>query len=399
MRIGLDARSLTVPNPRGTGRNLLDAYQRVPTLHPEWEFVLYHQHPLTPAATPDGPRPWQHANVRLRHIDIPGDRFGAWLQLRLPLAACRDHVNLMHFPANAAPAWCPVPFVTTVHDLAPLHVAGELLPREAELFRRGVQRAVTRSAHIITPSAATRDDLCRTFAVTPDKITVIPWAADTRIAQQAQRPLADSDRRQLRQQYNLGPCWLVSFAGVSRRKNARGVLDGFARVPWEIRHGVQVVLVGCNREDFRNSLAADAERHGISGQVRILDFVPYEDLPTLLRGARGLLMPSRCEGFGLPILDAFACGVPVLTANVSSMPEIAGDAALYCDPNDPCSIAAGIEQLLDDAVAAQLVPRGFNRLSQFTWQRTAEAMCSVYEKCLYQRRGGPAPVAMESCPR
>lgn len=385
MRIGIDARTLALPRPRGTGRNLHDAYRLIPARRPDNEFILFHQHPLPDtAATHDALR--QHPNVRTRRIDMPGDRFDAWFQLRLPLAAWRERIDLLHFPANAAPAWCPVPFVVTIHDLVPLKLPGELSPARTAAFRRGVARAVRHAAHIIAVSGATRDDLHRGFGVPFEQMTVIPWAADTRIAAAARRPLDAGRRQRLRSKYALRERWLMTFSGSTYRKNARGVLDAFARVAPHRRRDTQVVLIGCEPATYRTDLACQAERLGIAGQCRILGFVPHDDLSDLLRGAGGLLMPSRYEGFGLPILDAFACGVPVLTSNVSSMPEVAGGAALLCDPNDTRCIAEGIEQLLEPGVAAELVRKGHERLSAFSWERTAEAVCAVYDKCLTEAR-------------
>ncbi|MEW6198905.1 MAG: glycosyltransferase family 1 protein [Planctomycetota bacterium] len=403
MRIGLDARSLTMPRLRGTGRNLLDAYRLIPALRPEWEFVLYHQRPAEAGRRPtagtepgryvatdtgrnDGDPPWHRPNVRRRQLDLPGDRLGAWLHVALPTAATLDRIDLLHLPANDAPWWCPVPYVATIHDLVPLRLRGELSPAATQAFRRGVRRAVRGAAHLITVSAATRDELRDEFGVPAEKITVIPWAADQHIAARARQPLSDRQRCALQMRYGLGPRWLIQFAGANRRKNARGALDGFARVAPERRQGLQIVLVGCEPASYRRELGVDAERFGIADQCRILGFVPHDDLPDLLRGSCGLLMPSRGEGFGLPILDAFACGVPVLTSNTSAMPEVAGDAAVYCDPNDGESIGRGIAALLDKARAAELVARGRARLAQFSWSRTAEAMCAVYERAAASRR-------------
>jgi glycosyltransferase involved in cell wall biosynthesis len=382
MKIGLDARSLTLPRPRGTGRNLLDAYRLIPALRPEWQFVLYHQRPLPAELHRREDAPWHQPNVELRQIEMPGDRLDAWFQMRLPLAARRDGVDLMHFPANAAPAWCPVPFVVTVHDLIPLRLPGELPPRATRAFRRGVMRGVRRAAHIIAVSAATSDELHRDFGVARDRMTVIPWAPDARVLAELHRELSAEQRAQVRTKYELGERWLLSFSGSTARKNASGVLEGFAAMSPEQRQGVQVVLIGCEPAAYRTYLAAEAERLSIAGQCRILGFVPHEDVPAMLRGAAGLLMPSRYEGFGLPILDAFACGVPVLTSAVSSMPEVAGDAAIYCDPDDPRSIAAGMQRLLEPATAREMVRRGRARLAWFSWERTARAMCAVYEACL-----------------
>jgi glycosyltransferase involved in cell wall biosynthesis len=393
MQIGVDARSMTMPRARGTGRNLLDAYCVIPTLRNDWQFVLYHARSLPDNTRAAGDTPWQHLNVRCRRIDMPGDRLGAWLHVRLPLAARLDRVDLLHFPANAAPAWCPVPFVLTVHDLIPLKLPDGISPRRRHAFERGLRRGVARAAHIITVSKATRADLHRDFGVPLERMTVIPWAPDTRIAATATQARSGAVLSQVRTKYGLAERWLLTFSGGDTRKNAHGVLEGFAHLAPGVRRGIQVVLVGCEPADYRARLAAAADRLGISGQCRILGFVPHADLPALLAGSRGLLMPSRYEGFGLPILDAFACDVPVLTSNVSSMPEVAGNAALYCDPNDSASIATGIEQLLDTATAANLVQKGRERLALFNWPRTAQAMCMVYERALARQPAAQSSTA------
>jgi glycosyltransferase involved in cell wall biosynthesis len=120
----------------------------------------------------------------------------------------------------------------------------------------------------------------------------------------------------------------------------------------------------------------------VRSAVRVFGFVSHEDLPGLLGGACGLVMPSLCEGFGLPILDAFACRTPVLTSDLSSMPEVAGDAAAYCNPHSLTSIAEGIAQLLDRTSAERLRRAGAERLQSFSWERTARLMCGVYERCV-----------------
>ena len=427
VRIGLDARTMFAPQPRGTGRNLADAYRLLPALRPEWEFVLYHQNPdasaraasAPPAAAvhedpsgdgtqgampalqagmrgvegaPDAsPPPDSNAslhggtppNVRPRYIDIPGDRFGCWLNLRLPWAAWRDGVDLLHLPANAAPLWSPVPYVATIHDLAPLRVPSEYTAAQARRFRGNVRRAARHAVHLIVPSAATRDELCDEFRVDPGRITVVPWAADETIAAAVRSP---ADRAaaisRVRSVHRLPQTWMLNFSGPSRRKNATGLISALAQLPGSVRSQTCVVLVGCEPSGFRAELLTLAHRLRVGAQVRLLGFVPHGDLPGLIAGARAVLLPSLCEGFGLPILDAFACGVPVLTSALSSMPEVAGAAAIYCDPRAPSSIADGLRSLLDDHVAARLSRAGTERVRRFTWLRTARLMAGVYARCL-----------------
>ncbi|MFQ5805266.1 MAG: glycosyltransferase family 4 protein [Phycisphaerae bacterium] len=390
-----------MPCPRGTGRSLLDAYRLIPSLRPDWEFVLYHQRAAAQATTERDNSPdanlagvasalLARPNVRARCIDIPGDRFDLWFQVRLPTAAWRDRIDLLHLPANVAPVWCPVPFVVTVHDLIPLTVPGEQPERSRRAFERGVARAVRSAAHIISPSKATRDELHRIFDVTPERITVIPWAPDQGITRahggraSAESPgtAARAEIERVRIRHGLNGAWLLNFSGSSPRKNAAGLMDAFARLSPDARRGVQLVLVGCEPASVRAALEARSQRLGVRASCRFLGFVPHEDLPGLLCGARGLLMPSLCEGFGAPILDAFACGAPVLTSKLSSMPEVAGDAAVYCDPHSAASIAEGIIQLLDQTIAQRLKRAGVERLRSFSWERTVRLMCEVYERCV-----------------
>ena len=410
IRIGLDARSIFMPRPRGTGRNLGDAYRLIPALRPEWMFHLYHQRASAREADAWG------ANVRLRRIDIPGDRYDLWFQVRLPLAARRDHLDLLHLPANAAPAWNPVPCVVTVHDLMPLLIDEDQSPRERRLFERNVRRAVRHAAHIICPSAATREALHERYRVARERVTVIPWAADQGIARRlggdatsngsaqnddrgGRSSNAQAEIERVRAAYHLDVDWLLNFSGSSARKNATGVLRGFARVPAEARAGLRLALVGCEPASFRTRLEALSRELGIQNQCRLLGFVPHEDLPGLLGGARGLLMPSLCEGFGLPILDAFAAGTPVLTSRLSSMPEVAGDAAAYCDPHDVESVARAIRELLEPERAAALRRAGRQRLSEFSWERTARMMCAVYEGCLLENGRCVAAEYVSPCGR
>lgn len=396
IRIGLDARSIFMPHPRGTGRNLLDAYRLIPAMRPDWQFVLYHQRDGACDDLTGLP------NVRTRRIDIPGDRFDLWLQVRLPAAAWRNGVDLLHLPANAAPKCSPVPVVVTVHDLAPLRHTGGGTDAERRAFRRGVLRAVSTAAHIISPSTATRDELCAEFNVDAERISVIPWAPDQGILR-AVKHASDTERQhqidRVRASYGLADAYLLNFSGSSPRKNARGLLDAYARLSASVRAATQLVIVGCEPASFRADLEERIQDSGLQHDCRLLGFVPHEDLPWLLCGARGLVMPSLCEGFGLPILDAFACGTPVLTSNLSSMPEIAEQAAVYCDPRDPNSIADGIVRLLDPTIGEKLRQAGYERSQEFSWERTARLMCDVYEHCTLQgKRSGVQrrPVAATS---
>jgi glycosyltransferase involved in cell wall biosynthesis len=383
MRIALDARTLFAAQRRGTGRNLTDAYRIIPQLRPAWEFVLYHQAP--PARDPLPPTD----NVKRRRMDIIGDRWHAWQEVALPVRAWRDRATLLHCPANEGPNRCMVPLVVTIHDLVPLKVPGELLPDETARFAAKVEAAAHRAAAIICVSEATRRDLLERHPSCADRVHVVPWAADTLCTsgRAHAKPEHDAGRcdeavlKEVRALYGLaGRRWLISFSGDSPRKNARRLIDAFAAVRQDVRGDTLLVLVGCEPAAFRTELLARALSRRVSDACRIIGFVPESHVPVLLKHASGLVFASLYEGFGLPILDAFASQTPVLTSDVSSMPEIAGDAAVYCKPDDTASITAGMTRLLDDGPSiSRLIDRGRERLRAYSWERTAELMCNVYE--------------------
>ena len=174
--IGLDARSIYARSRRGTGKNLLDAYRVMARLRPEWRFVLYHRgfEGVDPFA--------EYANVSSAAIDIRGDRWNLWEHLRLPAAARRDGVDLLHCPANSCPWFRATRVVSTVHDLIPLKLSDPTMNGEAQRFRNRVRRCVARSERVIAVSESTKQDLISDLGGDTDRIDVIAWAADSACA-------------------------------------------------------------------------------------------------------------------------------------------------------------------------------------------------------------------------
>ena len=371
--IGLDARSIYARSRRGTGKNLLDAYRVMARLRPEWRFVLYHRgfEGIDPFA--------EYANISSAAIDMPGDRWNLWEHLRLPAAVCRDGVDLLHCPANSCPRFRATRVVSTIHDLIPLKLSDPAMNGEAQRFRNRVRRCLARSKRVIAVSESTKQDLISDLGGDPDRIDVITWAADS-----ACTPVRDeAELARIRARYNITGRYLLAFSGRSRRKNAEGMIRGLARLPAELRGDVQFVLVGVEPIEQRAELTELIGELGIADNCAVFGFAPEEDIAPLLSGAEALAFCSLYEGFGLPILDAFRCETAVLTSNVSSMPEVAGEAAVYCDPGDCSSIADGMTRLLRDRELRDLlVERGRKRVRQFTWEGTAETICGIFEKCL-----------------
>ncbi len=369
MRIGLDARTIYWPTRRGTGKNLIDLYRHLVRLRPHWQVVAYHrqQGPVEPVL-PSG-----HVSPRL--IEMFGDRVDAWQRWRLPMAAWRDDVDVLHCPANLCPTWLPVNTVVTIHDLIPMDMPAGRPAAQVRRFVQSVRLACQRAAWIICPSRYTRDRLVREFDADPRRMTVNPWAPDSSVAS-----VPDSHRQQILARFGITKPFVLHFGAGSPRKNTRRVLEAWATLDKSLRHQFQLLVVGLDSHT-QKQLEQTAVRLGIDKGVRLHGFAQERCLPVLLSAAQTLAYPSLSEGFGLPILDAWAVGTAVLTSDRTSMPEVAGDAAWLVDPSDVASIARGLSRLMgDQTLRRELKTRARRRLDRYSWEHTADRFVWTMEQ-------------------
>lgn len=368
MRVALDARTIYSPRRRGTGKNLVDLYTTLAAIRPEWEFVMLHQSEA-PANEPFAGLP----NVRPRRVDIRGDRYNLWQDIRLPLAAATAKASLLHCPANTAPLAAITPTVVTIHDLNPLETAPGAAATRA--WERRVRSAALRAKHIITPSEYSRRAIIGRFGIRADRITVNYWAPDRRAAPAPADAIAAARRR-----YGIpeGFPYLLAFGAEDPRKNTDGLIRSWAKVPATVRERARLFIVGLQPEALERH-GPIARQHVPDGSCLLSGFVPEEDVSPLMSGAEALCYPSRAEGFGLPLVDAFACGTAVMTSTSTSLPEIAGDAALLVDPDDDEAIADAMSQLLTSAsIRRRLREAGTRRLALFSWERCARTVAGIF---------------------
>ena len=249
--------------------------------------------------------------------------------------------------------------VTTVHDLYPFKFPRLVHPKILEVHKRKMNWVLKESKRVIVPSNSTKEDLVN-LGIGEEKIKVIYEAPSL--------TKTSSDKvDEIKKKYNLQGDYLISI-GITKLKNTENIIKAFHL--GSAGQDVKLVLVGrpvgVELEEARN--------------IRILGHVPKEDLGALLTGSRGLIYPSLYEGFGLPILDAFNCEVPVLTSNIAAMKEIAKDAAQLVDPNDPSSISDGIEAILRGPKG--FIEKGLARIKDFSWEKTAEETLGVYKEAV-----------------
>jgi glycosyltransferase involved in cell wall biosynthesis len=368
--IGVDARTVYQPTRRGIGKTLLELYRQLAVIRPEWRFIMFHQIDLA-----DNPFAGI-SNITHKKIDIYGDRFDFWQEIRLPMAAKLAGVDLLHCPANTTPRYPLVPIVVTVHDLIPME--SETLTVADEKWARNVGRGIRNAMRIITPSEYTRNKIVERFGDWTDKITVNPWASDTRCTK-----VTDSaELSRVRQKYGLkvDQSYVFGFGAGDPRKNTERIILAWKELPQELQMRYALLLVGI-QEQARQGFIAKVRDLKITESVILQGFADELDLPALLSGAEVLCYPSLSEGFGLPILDAFACETAVITSTTTSLPEVAGDAAILVDPMRSSSIADGLVKVLTNKeLKESLVRRGCERNRQFTWVACANRVADVFEK-------------------
>ncbi len=247
--------------------------------------------------------------------------------------------------------------VTTVHDLYPLKFPKLVHPKILEVHKRKLYWVKKESKRIIVPSNTTKADLIAA-GFEESVIRVIPEAPSLFITQ-------DDEVARIKNKYNVRGEYMISI-GVTPLKNTERIIKAFRLA--SPGKDLKLLVVG-----KPSNIKLQPERN-----IRYLGYVPESDLSALLSGSRGLIFTSLYEGFGIPILDAFSCGVPVVTSNIGSMPEVAGDAAILVDPTDTNSIADGISQVIRGAKI--YVDRGKKRIKEFSWEKTAIETLKVYQE-------------------
>jgi glycosyltransferase involved in cell wall biosynthesis len=286
-------------------------------------------------------------------------------------------LDLLHTTDFIPPAFGYRRSVITIHDLNFLYYPQFLTAESRRYYNQQIEWAVCRTDHILADSHATKSDLVSLLGVPPEKVTVVHLAANP-----AFRPLPEAETRQVATKYNLEPGYLLFVGTLEPRKNLPGLLQAYRRLLDAQVTAAPLVFVGGKGwlydEVFERIEALRLRQH-----VRFLHDVPDTDLPGLYNAASLLATPSFYEGFGLPALEAMACGMPVVVADRASLPEVVGQAGLLVDPNDPDDIARALGRALTDApLRARMRERGLAQAARFTWERTARETLAVYHEVL-----------------
>lgn len=368
----------------GSGQYIRHLLPALATLAPEAR--------LGPVIPVGGRGHWSAPNVVLHKSSglelLTSDRFGSrvadlyklWFeQVEFPRAVARQEADVAHVPYFAAPVRPATPTVVTVHDLIPMVLPAYRGSALVRAYTRLVAAGARRTEAIIADSEWSKRDIVAHLKVDPQRVHVIPLAAGPQF-----RPATPEEIAGVRARHNLPDRYVLYLGGFDQRKNVPALLHAFAR----LQAGPDLGLVITGRLPARDTAFTPDPRRiaaqlGIEKSVMFPGWIDERDKPALYSSAELSVFPSTYEGFGLPVLEAMACGAPVVTSNVSSLPEVAGDAAVTVDPHDVTALSQAIDTVLGDADRQQAMREAsLAQAGRFSWQRTAEATLRVYRQAL-----------------
>jgi glycosyltransferase involved in cell wall biosynthesis len=289
-----------------------------------------------------------------------------WVQFKLPNLYKQFKSQLLFSPIPEAPLLSNCRSVVTIHDLIPLRLPKEFSAAQILYCRHYLPAVIKQSEHIICNSLVTANDIKNFLGISGDKITIIPLAINKKQFKVLNLP-----------QQN----YFLYYGRHNFYKNLQRLISAFAALPNYSDY--ELWLAGPTDKRYTPLLQSQVEELGIANQVKFLNYVDYQELPKIINQALALVFPSLWEGFGFPVLEAMACGTPVITSNLSSLPEVAGDAAILINPYNTAEITAAMRMVASDAqLRSQLSQQGIARANLFSWEKTGNATAEVLARYL-----------------
>lgn len=373
-RIGIDARFYG-PVGKGLGRYTQQIVDNIIKLDRENKYVIF--------LCRENFNDFKSDNSNVKKVLVDIRWYGLKEQLILPFYIWRERLDLMHFPHFNVPIFCPIKFAVTIHDLIlikfPTRRATTLGPViyviKNFFYKIVISLAVKRARRVFTVSEYTKKDIISHFKISPDKVVVTYEGVADSLRNKASEGKSDD----ILLKYNIIKPYLLYVGNAYPHKNLEGLIKVYASINAEMG-GLRLVLVG--KEDyFYNRLKQYAK--SFSTDIIFPGYVPDSDLKILYSHALAYIFPSFFEGFGLPALEAMAFGLPVVSSDKTSLPEILGRAAIYFNPEDESEMKAKIKLVINDEKLRQdLRQRGFEQVKKYSWSRCAEKTLEVYKEVL-----------------
>ncbi|KPM31200.1 Glycosyl transferase group 1 [Croceitalea dokdonensis DOKDO 023] len=376
MKIGIEGQRLFRKKKHGMDMVALELIKNLQRIDTRNQYVIFVKPDVDDACIPAAP------NFKIVELT---SKFGypGWEQWELPRAAFREGCDVLHCTSNTGPIFCKVPLVTTLHDIIYLESisvfqkAGTWYQKLGNLYRRFfVPSVIRKSKKVITVSNYEKERINAYFGFKDDRLTAVYNGVGEHFQQVTDTVVLNT----IKQEYNLPERYFFFLGNTDPKKNTLGVLKAFALFNQQYGNQFKLVMLDFD-EDRLKRMLLDINAPELRALIHLTGYVPNELLPAIISQCEVFLYPSLRESFGIPILEGMACGVPVITSNTSSMPEVAGDnAALIVDPFDPKQISAAMHTLVEDKMlAALLAKNGIERAKHFSWKEMAKNVLELYE--------------------
>jgi glycosyltransferase involved in cell wall biosynthesis len=362
MRIAVNTRFLLKDYLEGYGYFVQETFRRMVLQHPEHEFIFIFDRPFDPSfifapnvtGVVTGP-PARHPLLW---------RF--WYHYKIPALLRKLRADVFVSPDGFCSLRTRVPQCVVVHDLAFLHFPQFIYKSHLRFYKRNTPRFLKKAKVVATVSEYSKHDIIQQYGIPAEKIQVVYSAAKPVF-----QPLSWEEKEKVKEEYTGGKEYFFYAGAIHPRKNVINLLKAYSAFKKRQQSNMQLLIAG--RMAWKSDAFTEALRlFKFRDDVVLLGYLPEETLARVMAGAYAVVYPSYFEGFGVPVLEAFHCRVPVITSNTSSMPEVGGEAALYADPDNPDAIAAQLMRIYtDEELRSRLIEKGTTQAAQFSWDRTA----------------------------
>jgi len=374
MKIGIEGQRLFRQKKHGMDMVALELIKNLQQIDKQNEYFIFVKNDVDRCLS-DTP------NFRI--IDVPSAPYPIWEQVNLPAAARKYHCDILHCTSNTAPVVTSVPLVVTLHDIIYMESMSVLkkgftpYQKFGNMYRRYVvPQVVRKSAKIITVSEFEKKRIGDFFKVNDQKLKAIYNGVSDHF-----KPISDSEYlSRIKAKYNLPDKFLFFFGNTDPKKNTPGVLKAFSLFLNSAEEKIPLVMLDFDLNEL-TKIISDIGDPSLHDFIKLTGYVPNSELPALYALSTIFLYPSLRESFGIPMLEAMACGIPVITSNTSSMPEVGGNAALYVDPFKPEEITTAIKKLLTEPLLREsLIRNGFENARKFSWGAMAKNVLNLYQE-------------------
>lgn len=358
-RIGINARNILPKKMEGFGHYSFEIIKRLCESHPEHEFVLFFDRAVdTSLKFPENAKtvvmfpPSRHPFLWI-----------LWFDFSLPFALRKHKIDLFWSPDGYCSLLTSIPQIITIHDINFEHYPKDIPWIARSYFQYFFPKFASKAKHILTVSNYSKKDICSTYSIAEQKISVVYNAPNN-----SYKPITEEEKLAIKKEFTFNSDYFLFVGSIHPRKNIQRLIDGFALAQKDIKDLKLVIVGSAMWKDKFISIPKEIEN-----DVIFLGHLSLENLTKITASAFALTYVPYFEGFGIPLVEAMKCGVPILTANTTCLPEVAGNSAIYCDPFDTNSIAKGMVELFDNKqLREELSQNGLKRSQEFSWNQSAD---------------------------